>query len=88
LGKPLSTVLRAHFTWDPHPSRRATKSKHGRKTGVLRGPTLSLGLHALEFLAQVIMHIPEPRRHLIRFYGCGVVNLSPGSRVGTGFVDY
>jgi len=23
----------------------------------------------LEFLARVIMHIPEPRRHLIRFYG-------------------
>ena len=23
----------------------------------------------LEFLARVIMHIPEPRRHLVRYYG-------------------
>ena len=33
----------------------------------------------LEFLARVIMHIPEPRRHLIRFYGW-YSNLSRGKR--------
>ena len=33
----------------------------------------------LEFLARVIMHIPEPRKHLIRFYGW-YSNLSRGKR--------
>ena len=33
----------------------------------------------LEFLARVIMHIPEPRRHLIRFYGW-YSNVSRGRR--------
>jgi diadenosine tetraphosphate (Ap4A) HIT family hydrolase/ribosomal protein S27E len=33
----------------------------------------------LEFLARVIMHIPEPRRHLIRFYGW-YSNVSRGKR--------
>ncbi len=32
-----------------------------------------------EFLARVIMHIPEPRRHLIRFYGW-YSNVSRGKR--------
>jgi hypothetical protein len=33
----------------------------------------------LEFLARVIMHIPAPRRHLIRFYGW-YSNVSRGKR--------
>ena len=50
-------------------------------TGDVVCATLRWSLHAgfnqrevetfgpVEFLARVIMHIPEPRRHLIRFYG-------------------
>jgi len=33
----------------------------------------------LEFLARVIMHIPEPRRHLVRYYGA-YSNVSRGKR--------
>jgi hypothetical protein len=33
----------------------------------------------LEFLARVIMHIPEPRRHLVRYYGW-YSNVSRGKR--------
>jgi hypothetical protein len=32
-----------------------------------------------EFLARVIMHIPEPRRHLVRYYGA-YSNVSRGKR--------
>jgi len=33
----------------------------------------------VEFLARVIMHIPEPRRHLVRYYGW-YSNVSRGKR--------
>jgi hypothetical protein len=33
----------------------------------------------VEFLARVIMHIPEPRRHLVRYYGW-YLNVSRGKR--------
>ena len=32
-----------------------------------------------EFVARVIMHIPEPRRHLVRYYGW-YSNISRGRR--------
>lgn len=32
-----------------------------------------------EFLAQVIMHVPEPRRHLVRYYGA-YSNVARGKR--------
>jgi len=32
-----------------------------------------------EFLARVIMHVPEPRRHLVRYYGA-YSNVSRGKR--------
>jgi len=32
-----------------------------------------------EFLARVIMHIPEPRRHMVRYYGW-YSNVSRGKR--------
>ena len=32
-----------------------------------------------EFLARVIMHIPEPRRHLVRYYGA-YSNVARGKR--------
>ena len=33
----------------------------------------------VEFLARVIMHVPEPRRHLVRYYGA-YSNVSRGKR--------
>jgi hypothetical protein len=36
-----------------------------------------------EFLARVMMHVPEPRRHLVRYYGW-YSNASRGKRKGLG----
>ncbi|KKK68253.1 hypothetical protein LCGC14_2945930, partial [marine sediment metagenome] len=36
-------------------------------------------LNPAEFLARVIMHVPEPRRHLVRYYGT-YSNVSRGKR--------
>jgi len=35
--------------------------------------------YRLDFLARVIMHVPEPRRHLVRYYGW-YSNVSRGKR--------
>ncbi|MDH3817069.1 MAG: transposase, partial [Myxococcales bacterium] len=43
-----------------------------------RSPSLQT-FDPLEFLARVIMHIPEPRRHLVRYYGW-YSNVSRGKR--------
>ena len=54
-----------------------------RRKGGHEDPALHLGpvetFDPAEFLARVIMHIPEPRRHLIRFYGW-YSNVSRGKR--------
>ena len=54
-----------------------------RRKGGHEGPGLRDGVEetfdAAEFLARVIMHIPEPRRHLVRYYGW-YSNVSRGGR--------
>ncbi len=54
-----------------------------RRKGGHEGPGLQDGVEetfdAAEFLARVIMHIPEPRRHLVRYYGW-YSNVSRGGR--------
>jgi hypothetical protein len=57
---------------------------HYRAKGGHDGRTLPAGDAAeafdpAEFVARVIMHIPEPRRHLVRYYGC-YSNVSRGKR--------
>jgi hypothetical protein len=53
------------------------------KAGHDRGPRQTRGttgeFDPAEFLARVIMHIPEPRRHLVRYYGA-YSNVSRGKR--------
>ena len=41
----------------------------GRRRGGHDPPSASTPLDPKEFLARVLMHIPEPRRHVIRYYG-------------------
>jgi hypothetical protein len=41
----------------------------GGQDGAARQGDAPEGLDAAEFLARVLMHIPEPRRHLVRYYG-------------------
>ena len=54
-----------------------------RRKGGHEGPGLQDGVEetfdAAEFLARVIMHIPAPRRHLVRYYGA-YSNASRGKR--------
>ena len=38
----------------------------------------------LEFLARVLIHIPEPNKHLVRFYGAYANRVRAASRDGTG----
>jgi hypothetical protein len=38
-----------------------------------------MAIDPAEFLARVIMHIPEPRRHLVRYYGA-YSNVARGRR--------
>jgi hypothetical protein len=57
---------------------------HYRAKGGHDGRTLPVGDAAeafdpAEFLARVIMHIPQPRRHLVRYYGW-YSNVSRGKR--------
>ncbi|HNX51056.1 MAG TPA: transposase [Thermoanaerobaculaceae bacterium] len=41
----------------------------GRRRSTGRGTGDEAEPDALDFLARVVMHIPEPRRHVIRYYG-------------------
>jgi len=57
--------------------RYQAKQGHDGGTGHRGDPAGPID--AAEFLARVIMHIPEPRRHLVRYYGW-YANVSRGKR--------
>ncbi len=53
------------------------KHGHDRNPQLWRDPLETFD--AADFLARVIMHVPEPRRHLVRYYGA-YSNVSRGKR--------
>ena len=53
--------------WDGLGEVRYSRKRGHESTGLVDREVETFD--KLEFLARVIMHIPEPRRHLIRFYG-------------------
>jgi hypothetical protein len=55
------------------------RRKAGHDGGLRAGRRATEAIDPLEFLARVIMHIPEPRRHLVRYYGA-YSNVSRGKR--------
>jgi len=59
---------------------RAVYQPKGGHDGRARQPgDVAEAFGPAEFLARVIMHIPEPRRHLVRYYGA-YSNVSRGTR--------
>ena len=56
------------------PARREATTARGLQLG-----DAAEAFDPAEFLARVIMHIPEPRRHLVRYYGA-YSNVSRGKR--------
>ncbi len=54
------------------------RRKRGHACSGLRGREVE-AFDAREFLARVLMHVPEPRRHLVRYYGW-YSNVSRGKR--------
>ena len=67
LLRPPVSLERLHV--DEHARTIAYAGKPGRTAGGLNPAVRSAALDAQEFLARLLMHIPEPRLHLIRYYG-------------------
>ncbi len=65
------------MTWDGVGEVRYRRKRGHESPGVPVEPVETFD--PLEFLARVIMHIPEPRRHLVRYYG-RYSNVSRGKR--------
>ncbi len=55
------------------------RGKKGHDGGAGHQGDSAESLDVAEFLARVLMHIPEPRRHLVRYYGW-YSNVSRGKR--------
>jgi hypothetical protein len=62
------------------------RGKKGHDGGHAAEPGAADGLDPLEFLARVLMHVPEPRRHLVRYYGW-YSNATRGKRKRQGLAD-
>jgi hypothetical protein len=45
------------------------RARLGHASGAEQGRKAEEQFDPVEFLARVLMHVPEPRRHLVRYYG-------------------
>ena len=66
------------MTWDGGGEVRYRR-KAGHDTGARSSVSRLEAFDPADFLARVIMHVPEPRRHLVRYYGA-YSNASRGRR--------
>jgi hypothetical protein len=64
LLRPPVSLERLHVDEHAQAVAYAARCKPG-----LQAPTAAAPADPKEFLARVVMHIPEPRRHVIRYYG-------------------
>jgi hypothetical protein len=62
--RPPVSLARLSFTAGSHEVAHAPKSGHDEIE-----PTQGEKIDAMEFVARVLVQIPDPRRHLVRYYG-------------------
>jgi hypothetical protein len=62
--RPPVSLARLQFTPGTHEVVYAPKAGHDRSE-----PEEAERIDAMEFVARVLVQIPDPRRHLVRYYG-------------------